>query len=298
MNASGPVEKCLTHSNYLIRKVNTNLTQVVHRIRLRRYIPPTKPLDIVIDKDVKFEADNEFPNAMEPQLMDAEKIIETPQANTPERPDFYPHADIDDMFTPVRNPFVERGKSENKTEESPPQGKQAKQMEKEKEDENLEWWRNWDRAKEALNLETQKKFETTERQRLGENPQDENQTKGTIRLEETSSSENESYQQTRTETQKQKETESAEMPTYNHEEPKTTEQTPPTEGENTQTKQRQKETTIENIETETSNLDGTTTAYGEPTHESEKSNSGESENESSGEDTDNEKKEDGYQAAR
>ena len=33
------IEKCLTHSNYLIRKVNTNLTQVVHRIRLRRYYP-------------------------------------------------------------------------------------------------------------------------------------------------------------------------------------------------------------------------------------------------------------------
>ena len=29
-----------THTNYLIRKVNTHYTQVVHRIRLRKYIPP------------------------------------------------------------------------------------------------------------------------------------------------------------------------------------------------------------------------------------------------------------------
>ena len=78
---------------------------------------------------MKFEADSEFPNAMEPQLMDAEKILETPQTDTPERPNFYPHEDLDDMFTPIRYPFVDRGKSEDKTKESSPQGKQTKQIE-------------------------------------------------------------------------------------------------------------------------------------------------------------------------
>ena len=40
------VEKVLTNSNYLIRKVGTNYTQCVHRIRLRKYEPLEPPVDL------------------------------------------------------------------------------------------------------------------------------------------------------------------------------------------------------------------------------------------------------------
>ena len=40
------VEKVLTHSNYLIRKVGTNYTQCLHRIRLRPYEPLESPVDL------------------------------------------------------------------------------------------------------------------------------------------------------------------------------------------------------------------------------------------------------------
>ncbi len=164
------VEQCVTHSIYLIRKVNTNLTQVVHRIRLRKYIPPTKPLDIVVNKDVKFETDQEFPDALEPQLMDAEKVNEEQRTNSNGQRNLYPHTDLDDIFTPVRYPFIERGRSEDKTEESPPQGKQTTQTKEKNIDDNVEWWREWDRMKEALNLETSRKTETTEKQRIRKPP--------------------------------------------------------------------------------------------------------------------------------
>ena len=42
------VEKVLTDSNYIIRKVNTNYTQCVHRIRLK----PIKPSEISEDLEV------------------------------------------------------------------------------------------------------------------------------------------------------------------------------------------------------------------------------------------------------
>ena len=37
--------KVLTNSNYLIRKVGTNFTQCLHRIRLRPYEPTEAPVD-------------------------------------------------------------------------------------------------------------------------------------------------------------------------------------------------------------------------------------------------------------
>ena len=40
------VEKVLTNSNYLVRKVGTNYTQCVHRIRLRKYEPLEPPVDL------------------------------------------------------------------------------------------------------------------------------------------------------------------------------------------------------------------------------------------------------------
>ena len=32
-------EKVLTNNNYIVRKLNTNKTQILHRIRLRKYNP-------------------------------------------------------------------------------------------------------------------------------------------------------------------------------------------------------------------------------------------------------------------
>ena len=40
------IEKVLTNSNYLIRKVGTPFTQCVHRIRLRPYKPTEAPTDL------------------------------------------------------------------------------------------------------------------------------------------------------------------------------------------------------------------------------------------------------------
>ena len=40
------VEKVLTNSNYLIRKVGTNFTQCFHRIRLRPYEHREAPVDL------------------------------------------------------------------------------------------------------------------------------------------------------------------------------------------------------------------------------------------------------------
>ena len=42
------IEKVLTHSNYLIRKVGTNFTQIVHRFRLRPIVPQY-PVDDIAD---------------------------------------------------------------------------------------------------------------------------------------------------------------------------------------------------------------------------------------------------------
>ncbi len=83
--------------------MNTNLTQVVHRIRLRKYIPPTKPIVIVVTKDTKFETDTEFPDTLEPQLVDAPKTVEgePPTAEQIVVED-YPHESRNEEVTPVR----------------------------------------------------------------------------------------------------------------------------------------------------------------------------------------------------
>ena len=39
------VEKVLPNNNYIVRKLNTNKTQILHRIRLRKYNPETPPED-------------------------------------------------------------------------------------------------------------------------------------------------------------------------------------------------------------------------------------------------------------
>ena len=67
------VEKVLTNSNYLIRKVGTPFTQCVHRIRLRPIVPQTR-IDDIDTLTTKFVADPSLSKfRQEPELFD-EKI--------------------------------------------------------------------------------------------------------------------------------------------------------------------------------------------------------------------------------
>ena len=64
------VEKALTDSNYIIRKVNTNYTQCVHRIRLKPIKPSETPEDLEIINPAKFQPDPSRKQHMEPDLFD------------------------------------------------------------------------------------------------------------------------------------------------------------------------------------------------------------------------------------
>ena len=77
-----------------------------------------KPLDLVVTKKMKFEVDNDFADGLEPQLMAAEKVKDNQQSEPTEQRDLYPHAELDDMLTPVRYRSIERGRSEDNREES------------------------------------------------------------------------------------------------------------------------------------------------------------------------------------
>ncbi len=144
------IEKCLTHSNYLIRKVNTCFTQVVHRIRLRKYTPPNKPVDIIIDRDTKFETDMEFPETLEPNLMDSDKVYDSEpgtQLEQKSEDSNYTRNDLENSIS-IRYPFSDRGRSEYNY------NLKEKERNDQTPEENIEWWRRMDREKEALNLET------------------------------------------------------------------------------------------------------------------------------------------------
>ena len=67
------VEKVLTSSNYLVRKVNTNFTQIVHRVRLKPFKPQTTLKDIENIDELHFEEDPLIAEAIkEPQLFDSQ----------------------------------------------------------------------------------------------------------------------------------------------------------------------------------------------------------------------------------
>ena len=67
------IEKILTRSNYLIRKVNTNFTQIVHRVRLKPFKPQYKVEDIQLIDDKNFCEDPLIPEVLkEPQLFDCQ----------------------------------------------------------------------------------------------------------------------------------------------------------------------------------------------------------------------------------
>ena len=57
---SGPyiIEKVLPNNNYLVRKIGTNRTQVLHRMRMRQFTPRQPPADIVV-KPQEYKSDPE-----------------------------------------------------------------------------------------------------------------------------------------------------------------------------------------------------------------------------------------------
>ena len=64
------VEKALTDSNYIIRKVNTNYTQCVHRIRLKPIKPSETPEDLDVINPTNCQPDPSRKQHMEPDLFD------------------------------------------------------------------------------------------------------------------------------------------------------------------------------------------------------------------------------------
>ena len=64
------VEKALTDSNYIIRKVNTNYTQCVHRIRLKPIKPSETPEDLDVINPTNFQPDLSRRQHMETDLFD------------------------------------------------------------------------------------------------------------------------------------------------------------------------------------------------------------------------------------
>ena len=52
------IEKALPNDNYIVRRLNTNKTQILHRIRLKKFVPNT-PLEDKYNKE-KFQADEDI----------------------------------------------------------------------------------------------------------------------------------------------------------------------------------------------------------------------------------------------
>ena len=52
------IEKALPNNNYLVRKIGTNKTQLLHRIRMRQFTPRQPPADITV-KPHEYKSDHE-----------------------------------------------------------------------------------------------------------------------------------------------------------------------------------------------------------------------------------------------
>ena len=52
------IEKVLPNNNYLVRKIGTNKTQVLHRMRMRQFTPREPPADITV-KPQEYKSDPE-----------------------------------------------------------------------------------------------------------------------------------------------------------------------------------------------------------------------------------------------
>ena len=83
------IEKVLPNNNYLVRKIGTNKTQVLHRMRMRQFTPRQPPADITVkpqeyksDAEVSLNHDDLYARAWEcdyeQPIFDAENDNETP----------------------------------------------------------------------------------------------------------------------------------------------------------------------------------------------------------------------------
>ena len=83
------VEKVLPNNNYLVRKIGTNKTQLLHRMRMRQFTPRQPPADITVkpheyksDPEVSLYHDDLYARAweydFEQPIFDAENDSETP----------------------------------------------------------------------------------------------------------------------------------------------------------------------------------------------------------------------------
>ena len=94
------VEKALPNNNYLVRKIGTNKTQLLHRMRMRQFTPRQPPADIIVkpheyksDPEVSLHHDDLYARAweydFEQPIFDAENDNETPpnQREIPVRSD-------------------------------------------------------------------------------------------------------------------------------------------------------------------------------------------------------------------
>ena len=95
------IEKVLPNNNYLVRKIGTNKTQVLHRMRMRQFTPRQPPADITVkpqeyksDPEVSLNNDDLYARAWEcdydQPIFDAENDNEAPpnQREIPIQSDF------------------------------------------------------------------------------------------------------------------------------------------------------------------------------------------------------------------
>ena len=109
------IEKALPKNNYLVRKIGTDKTQVLHRMRMRQFIPRQPPADITVkpqeyksDPEVSLNHDDLYARSWEcdyeQPIFDAENDNAAPpnQRETPVHSDF----STEEMKNTPGNPHV------------------------------------------------------------------------------------------------------------------------------------------------------------------------------------------------
>ena len=88
------IEKVLTNNNYVVRKIGTNKTQILHRLRLRQFTPrqpipdiPVRPREWQLDPEITIKHDDFYARAWECEydtpIIDSDRDNLVPP-NTPE----------------------------------------------------------------------------------------------------------------------------------------------------------------------------------------------------------------------
>ena len=73
------IEKVLSRSNYVVRKVNTVHTQIVHRVRLKPIIPQYEIKDLANIDSKQFIPDTLVPESLrEPKIRSLEEMLYNP----------------------------------------------------------------------------------------------------------------------------------------------------------------------------------------------------------------------------